>query len=83
MVLLLDEKINIDIDPDDSVSTTTTHVRKRIYQEAVVKIPVISRVLNDNGVGRISIINGGGDYTAGSYTGIALSGGAGSGLQQL
>ena len=71
------EKINIDINPDDSVSTTTYHVRKRIYQEAVVKIPVISRVLNDSGVGRISIINGGGDYTAAEYKNVVLNGGAG------
>ena len=71
------EKINIDLNPDDSVSTTLYHVRKRIYQEAIVKIPVISRVLSDTGVGRISIINGGGDYTAAEYKNVVLNGGSG------
>jgi len=71
------EKINININPDDSTTTTTYHVRKRIYQEAIVKIPVISRVLSDSGVGRISIINGGGDYTAAEYKNVVLNGGAG------
>ena len=78
------EKIIVDVDPDDSVSTTTYYVRKRIYQEAVVKIPVISRVLKDTGVGRISIINGGGDYTPGTgttYDNIELKDGKGTGAK--
>ena len=42
---------------------------------------VIATTLNDNSIGRSSIVNGGGDYTAGSYVDIALSGGAGSGAK--
>ena len=72
------EKIDIDINPSDASSSTTWYVRKRIYQEAVLKNPVISTVLSDTGVGRVAILNGGGDYTAGTYTDIALSGGSGS-----
>ncbi len=72
------EKINIDINPSDAESTTTWYVRKRVYQEAVLKNPVISTTLSDTGVGRVGILNGGGDYTAGTYTDIALSGGSGS-----
>ncbi len=84
----LGEKINIDINPSDATSTTTWYVRKRIYQEAVLKNPVISTTLSDTGVGRVAIVNGGGDYTTGTYgglpgdpTNVALSGGAGSGAK--
>ena len=58
----INEKINIDIDPDDSTTQTTYNVRKRIYHEAIVETPVISRVLSDTGIGRITILNGGEDY---------------------
>ena len=74
----INEKINIDVNPNDATSTTTWYVRKRVYQEAVLKNPVISTTLSDTGVGRVAILNGGGDYTAGTYTDIALSGGSGS-----
>ena len=72
------EEINVDVNPDDASSTTTYYVRKRVYQEAILKTSVIATTLNDKSIGRSTILNGGGDYTAGSYTGIALSGGAGS-----
>ena len=76
-----DEKIDIDINPDDSSTTTTYYVRKRIYQEATLENPVISTSLSDTGVGRVAILNGGGDYTAGTYPDTALSGGTGSGAK--
>ena len=76
------EKINIDINPLDSTTTTTHEVRSTIYQEAIVEIPVIARVLNDSGIGRFDILNGGADYTPGTaYTDIALSGGNGTGAK--
>ena len=75
------EEINVDVNPDDASSTTTYYVRKRVYQEAILKTSVIATTLNDDSIGRSTILNGGGDYTAGSYTGIALSGGAGSGAK--
>ena len=75
------EKINVDINPSDATSTTTWYVRKRVYQEAVLKNPVISTTLSDTGVGRVAILNGGGDYTANTYNDIALSGGSGSGAK--
>ena len=72
------ETINIDVNPSDAESTTSLYVRKRVYQEAVLKNPVISTILSDTGVGRVAILNGGGDYTAGEYPDITLSGGSGS-----
>tara|TARA_B100000579_G_scaffold137309_2_gene111423 strand:+ start:748 stop:9207 length:8460 start_codon:yes stop_codon:yes gene_type:complete len=75
------EEINVDVNPDDAVSTTTYYVRKRVYQEAILQTSVITTTLNDNSIGRFTILNGGGDYTQNTYLDIALSGGAGSGAK--
>ena len=75
------EKIEIDINPDDASTTTTNYVRSCIYQEVTLETPVIARVLNDSGIGRFEILNGGDNYTVGNYNGIALSGGNGSGAK--
>ena len=72
------DKITVDINPDDSLTETTQYVRTRIYQEAVLQIPVIARVLSDTGIGRIEILNSGANYTDGVYLDVALSGGTGS-----
>ena len=77
----INEKINIDINPDDSTTQTTYYVRNRIYQEAIVETPGVARVLSDTGIGRLSILNGGRDYTPGTYTNIDLLGGSGSGAK--
>lgn len=71
------ENINVDIFPDDSVTTTTYFVRKRIYQEAIFQTPNVERTLVDTGVGRIDILNSGEDYTPNTYNDIALVGGKG------
>ena len=77
----VNEKITIDINPDDTTTNTTYYVRKRIYQEATFETPGVDRVLSDDGIGRVAILNGGEDYTPNTYTGIALSGGTGSGAE--
>ncbi len=74
------EKIIVDINPDDT-TITTNYVRSCIYQEVTLETPVVARVLNDSGIGRHEILNGGDNYTAGTYTDIALSGGNGSGAK--
>ena len=73
------EKINIDINPSDAASTSTYYVRKRIYQEAILQTPVISTTLSDSGIGRIEVLNSGGDYTVNTYSNVPLLGGSGSG----
>ena len=75
------ESIDINIDPDDNTTETTYYVRKRIYQDIVLETPVISRVLRDTGVGRIAILNGGNDYTQGTYNDVVLTGGSGEGAK--
>ena len=73
------EYVTVDINPNDATTTTTYYVRSRIYQEVYLTTPAGERTLTDTGIGRIEILNGGNDYTPGSYPGIALSGGSGSG----
>ncbi len=75
------ESIDIHIDPDDSSTNKTYSVKKRIYQDITLKNPVVARVLNDSGLGRVSILNGGADYTQGEYTNVNLIGGTGSGAK--
>jgi len=73
----IDEFIDIDINPNDTTTSTTYYVRNRIYQEVTLATPVLQRTLTDTGIGRIEILNGGKNYTPNVYSGIALSGGSG------
>ena len=75
------EKIVIDVNPDDSTTTTTFVVKSAVYQEVIIETPVIATTLNDTGIGRLEILNGGNNYTVGQYNDIALSGGKGSGAK--
>ena len=72
------DDIEIDINPDDTETTTTQYVRSRIYQEVTFQSPAATTAINDTGIGRTTILNGGEDYTAGTYLGVALKGGTGS-----
>jgi len=73
------DQIDIDINPDDATKTKEYYVRKRLYQEAVLIPPSANTNINFTGIGRYEILNGGADYTAGTYTSVALTGGSGSG----
>ena len=73
------DKVNIDINPDDATKTKLYYVRKRLYQEAILTPPSAKTSINFTGIGRYDILNGGADYTAGTYTSIALTGGSGTG----
>ena len=48
-------------------------------QEAVLIPPNNKTSINFTGIGRYEILNGGADYTAGTYTSVALTGGSGTG----
>jgi len=73
------DKVTIDINPDDSTTTKTYYLRKRLYQEATLLAPSKKTSINFTGVGRYEILNGGADYTSNTYTGVSLTGGSGSG----
>ena len=73
------DRVNIDISPDDSTKTKTYYIRKRLYQEVVFQPPQFTSTVDDTGIGRFQILNGGADYTQGTYTNIPLTGGTGTG----
>ena len=73
------DQVTIDINPDDTTKTKTYYLRKRLYQEAILIPPSNKTAINFTGIGRYEILNGGADYTAGTYTGVALTGGSGTG----
>ena len=66
------DKVNVNILPLDSSTTTTFYVRKRRYQVAEALAPVNNSTLNENGVGSFSIMNSGSAYVDGSYPNVEL-----------
>ena len=73
------DKVTVDINPDDATKTKTYYLRKRLYQEAILIPPSNTTAINFTGIGRYEILNGGADYTAGTYTSVSLTGGSGTG----
>jgi hypothetical protein len=58
--------VNVDIVPDTSLTSTNYYVRKRFYQEVTLRKPSFVSALNDDGVGRVSLLNGGVGYVVGN-----------------
>ena len=77
--LAIGDEVNISIFPDDATKTKNYFIRKRLYQTAKLSIPRNTSNIKYDGVGRFTILNGGADYTEGSYTGVPLTGGSGTG----
>lgn len=75
----IDDKITVDIRPDDSIKTKDYYVRKRLYQNVVLKTPEYESEISDTGIGAFQILNGGADYAPATYTDVALTGGSGTG----
>jgi len=71
------DSVNIDINPDDTTKTKTYYLRKRIYQEVNLIPPSNTSTISFTGIGRFEILNGGADYTPGTYTDVKLTGGSG------
>ena len=75
------DKIDIDINPNDNQTTTTYYVRSRIFQKIKFESPGANTTINDDGIGRLTLLNSGENYTPGNYQNIALVGGNGSGAK--
>ncbi len=71
--------VDISIFPDDALKTKNYFVKKRLYQEIVLQSPEFSSTINDTGIGRFQILNGGADYAPGTYVSVPLTGGTGTG----
>ena len=65
-------KINVKIDPDDSVATKTYHVQLGATQEIELTQPTFVTAINDAGLGRGDLVNGGFDYATNTYTDVEL-----------
>ena len=77
--LAIGDEVKVSIFPDDATKTKNYYIRKRLYQTATFAIPQNNSTIDYDGVGRFTILNGGADYTEGSYTGVPLTGGSGTG----
>ncbi len=77
--LAIGDEVSISIFPDDASKTKNYFLRKRLYQTVIFNSPKNESNIEYNGVGRFTILNGGADYTSGSYTGVPLTGGSGTG----
>jgi len=54
--------IDVNIRPDDTNTTTTIYVRRRIYQKVKLNTPTYNKILSDTGIGRVLVLNSGSDY---------------------
>ena len=61
--LSVNDKVTIDINPDDDTTEKNYYVRRRIYQTARIISPQIQTKINDTGIGRILVLNSGGYIT--------------------
>ena len=77
--LAIGDEVDISIFPDDATKTKNYYLRKRLYQTVTFATPKNSSTIDYDGVGRFTILNGGADYTEGSYTDVPLTGGSGTG----
>jgi hypothetical protein len=68
----VDDKVTIDIIPNQANSTTDYHVRRRIYQTVKLFAPSLNTTIDDTGIGVTKLLNGGADYTDGVYTDVEL-----------
>jgi len=75
----IDDEVNIEVFPNDATKTKTYYLRKRLYQTVKFVSPEYTSNINYTGIGRFEILNGGSDYTPGTYNNIPLTGGSGTG----
>ena len=67
--LSINDIINVEIDPDDSVTETTYYVRKRKYQKLKLAKQNYFSTIQDTGIGRIDTLIGGFDYASSTFGG--------------
>lgn len=64
----LNDQVDIDISPNDTSTTTTYYVRKRIHQKVNLLPPVYTGKIVDTGIGSGRILNASTNYASGGST---------------
>ena len=64
--------VYVEIDPDDSISTTTYYVQLGATQEINIKPVSLSTKIDDPGLGRADLVNSGADYASNTYTDVEI-----------
>lgn len=57
--LAIGDKVNVDINPSDSLTETTYYVRSKIYQKLKLEAPVNNKTIKDTGIGNLVVLNNG------------------------
>lgn len=65
--LVVNDTVNISINPDDSSTAKTYYVRKRLFQTLKLKDQKLNARLQDTGIGNLSILTGGLYSTNGNF----------------
>ena len=65
----IDDLVDIEVTPDDSVTETTYYVRKKKYQTVQLVSPKYDSSIKDTGIGRIDTLVSGADYAATTFGG--------------
>ena len=81
--LAIGDQVNVSIFPDNAVKNKFYYLRKRLYQKVTFRSPKQSSLIDYDGVGRFTILNGGADYTTGTYSNVPLTGGSGTGATAI
>jgi hypothetical protein len=69
------DTVNVSVDPDLNLTTTTYYVRKRIYQKVKLNPPNFATKISDTGIGILTTLNSGADYANGgsnTFTNVEL-----------
>jgi len=61
--LSINDKVTVDINPNDAITEKIYYVRRRMYQICQITSPSIQTKIDDSGIGRILVLNSGGYLT--------------------
>ena len=69
----INDLVDVQVTPDDSVTETTYYIRKRKYQTVQLATPRYNSSIKDTGIGRIDTLVSGFDYAATTFGGATFT----------
>ncbi|MGA1049529.1 MAG: hypothetical protein ACO3UU_16110, partial [Minisyncoccia bacterium] len=69
----INDLVDVEVTPDDSVTETTYYIRKRKYQTVQLATPRYNSSIKDTGIGRIDTLVSGFDYAATTFGGATFT----------